>query len=81
MALACGTPVITSNNSSGPEIVGDAGILVNPYNIDEIAGAMIKVLTDKKLYDSLVEKGLRRAKDFSWENTACQTLKAYEELG
>jgi glycosyltransferase involved in cell wall biosynthesis len=79
-AMACGTPVITSNNSSGPEIVGDAGILVNPYNTDEIAEAMIDVLTDKKLYDSLVEKGLERAREFSWENTACQTLKVYKKL-
>lgn len=80
-AMACGTPVITSNNSSGPEIVGDAGILVNPYNTDEIAEAMFKCLTDEKLYNSLVEKGLKRAEGFSWKNAACETLKVYEELG
>lgn len=80
-AMACGTPVITSNNSNGPEIVGDAGILVNPYNIDDIAEAMIRYLTDEKLYNSLVRKGLRRAEEFSWTDTARQTLEVYKELG
>ena len=79
-AMACGTPVITSNISSLPEVVGEAGILVDPYNIEEIAQAIRTVLTDPDLRRSMSEKGLERAKLFTWENTARQTIKIYEEV-
>ena len=78
-AMACGTPVITSNISSLPEVVGEAGILVDPYNVEEIAQAIRKVLTDNELRLSMSEKGMERAKLFTWENTARKTLVVYEE--
>ena len=69
-AMACGTPVITSNNTSLPEVMGDCGILVDPYNYGEIADAMERILTDEKLRLELAEKGIERAKLFSWDNSA-----------
>ena len=79
-AMACGTPVITSNTSSLPEVVGDAGIMVNPYNIEEIAEAMYKLLSDQNLQNEMRRQGIERAKQFSWEETAKQTLHAYQEV-
>ena len=79
-AMACGTPVIASNISSLPEVVGDAGILVNPYDVDEIAQAIHEVLVNNRLREEMRVKGLERAKQFSWEKTARETLKAYEEV-
>jgi len=79
-AMACGTPVITSNTSSLPEIVNDAGILVNPYNTDELAEAIYTILSDEHLRRNLIVKGLERIKLFSWKKTAEETLKVYEEV-
>ena len=79
-AMACGAPVITSNSSSLPEIVGGAGILVDPYSVDELAEAMHKVISDDELRKQMRESGLARASLFSWEKTASQTLLIYEEL-
>ncbi|MCS7231965.1 MAG: glycosyltransferase family 1 protein [Elusimicrobiota bacterium] len=79
-AMACGCPVIASNISSLPEIVGDAGILVNPYNIDEICRCIYKVLTDRYLQEDMCKKGLQQAKKFSWYLTAKKTLELYEQL-
>jgi len=79
-AMACGCPVITSNCSAMPEVVGDAGILVNPYNEEEIVCAIERVLTDAELKKQMVEKGLQRAKLYSWEKTARETLKVFENL-
>ncbi len=79
-AMACGTPVITSNVSSLPEVAGDAAILVNPDNIDELAEAIYNVLAFENLQKDLREKGIRRAKRFSWQETAQKTLKVYEEV-
>lgn len=79
-AMACGTPVITSNTSSLPEVVGDAGIMVNPYEIDGLAKAMYEVLTNNGLREDMIKKGLRRAKMFSWERTAKETLEVYQEV-
>ncbi len=73
-AMAVGTPVVTSGVTSLPEVVGDAGLLVNPYNIEEIAFALDQLLTDEDLRARLTEKGLLRAKQFSWEKTASETL-------
>ncbi len=80
-AMACGCPVITSNTSSLPEVVGEAGIMVNPYDTDSLAKAIKQVLTDTKLRDDMVRKGLKQSKKFSWEKTARQTLKVYEKVG
>jgi hypothetical protein len=77
--MACGTPVIVSNTTSLPEVVGDAGVLVNPSRVEEIAHAMHRVATDQALRTALREKGLARARQFSWETTARLTLAAYEE--
>ncbi|MEA2097548.1 MAG: glycosyltransferase family 1 protein [Patescibacteria group bacterium] len=74
-AMACGTPVITSNFSSLPEAVGDAAIMINPYNIDELAKAMEMVLTDKKLINILTTRGFEQIKKFSWKNCARETLR------
>ncbi len=78
-AMACGIPVICSNTSSLPEVVGDAAILIDPYNIEKIAEAMIRVISDEDLKSELKEKGLKRAKAFTWEKTAEETLKVYRE--
>lgn len=79
-AMACGIPVITSDVSSLPEVVGDAALLVAPDKEDEIAGVMEKVLSDRALSEQMAQKGLERAKMFSWEKTAGQTLKIYEKV-
>ena len=62
------------------EISGDAALLINPYNVDEMADAMYKVLTDENLRKDLIKRGLSRAKEFSWEKTARQTLDVYKEI-
>jgi len=77
-AMACGTPVICSNTSSLSEVAGDAAILVNPYDEEEIAQAMKRVLSNPDLREKMKRKGLERAKLFSWEQTAKKTLKVYQ---
>ncbi len=79
-AMACGCPVITSNTSSLPEVVGEAGIMVNPYDVDALAGAMGRVLTDQRLRSGMIERGLAQAKGFSWEKTARETGEVYERV-
>jgi len=79
-AMACGTPVITSNTSSLPEVVGDAGIMVDPYNVDGLAKAMYEVLTNDGLREELRKRGLERAKLFSWKKCAEEHLRVYEEV-
>ncbi|MCK4592395.1 glycosyltransferase family 4 protein [Candidatus Parcubacteria bacterium] len=74
-AMSVGTPVITSNFSSLPEAVGDAAIMVNPYNLDELAKTMGMALSDKKLMDILIERGYERVKNFSWKKCAEETLE------
>ena len=78
-AMACATPVITSNLSALPEVSGGAALLVNPYNVDDIAEAMAKICTDAALRDQLVAFGLVNARRFDWDETARQTLKIYDE--
>jgi glycosyltransferase involved in cell wall biosynthesis len=73
-AMACGTPVITSNISSLPEVAGDAAILVDPHSVAEIADAMKSIAASSKLRDELRHKGLERAQQFSWEKTAKLTM-------
>lgn len=77
-AMACGTPVITSNTSSLPEVVGDAGMLVDPRSADELADAMQRVLSDGELRTEMRTKGLERARQFSWQKAAKETVSVYE---
>jgi glycosyltransferase involved in cell wall biosynthesis len=79
-AMASGVPVVVSNLSSLPEVVGEAGRLVDPASIDSIADGLLEVLTDKNLRDGMIAKGLERAKQFSWESTARKTLEVFESL-
>jgi glycosyltransferase involved in cell wall biosynthesis len=79
-AMACGIPVVTSNTSSLPEVAGDAALLVDPYSVDEIAAAMRRVLCDPDVAAELCAKGLQRAKQFSWERTARETIAVYEKV-
>ena len=79
-ALACGTPVIASNQGSLPEIAGDGGLLLEQDDVDGLAGAMEKLLNDDTLWGNLREKGLAHAARFSWEKTARETLAVYREV-
>ena len=79
-AMACGTPVIASNTSSMPEVLGDAALLVSPTDIRALASAMNDVLTSPHLSDQLAERGLQRSRMFSWERTARETLTVYERV-
>ncbi|MBD3182579.1 glycosyltransferase [Candidatus Poribacteria bacterium] len=78
-AMQSGCPVVCSNLSSLPEIVGDAGVLVDPDDVKETADAMERILMDEKYRKRLVSKGKLRAKEFSWEKTARQTLEAMKQ--
>jgi len=79
-ALACGVPVVGSNASSVPEIVGDAGILVDPKDARAMAGALIAVCTEDPLHDDLSERALKQAEKFSWEKCTRETVAAYEAV-
>jgi glycosyltransferase involved in cell wall biosynthesis len=76
-AMACGTPVITSNLSCLPEVAGDAAVLCDPHAIDSISEAILSILTDPGRREDLVRRGLARAAGFTWERTARETLAAY----
>ncbi len=79
-AMSSGVPVIASNTSCIPEVVGEAGILVNPLDVLQMAGAITRVLSDKALHASLREKGMERAKSFTWDRAAQETLVLYREI-
>ena len=79
-AMACGTPVIASNTSSLPEVVGEAGLLVNPHDIHTLVAALKRVLADEHLRAEMKAQGLERAQAFTWERTARETLRVYEEV-
>lgn len=79
-AMACGTPVVTANLSAMPEVAGDAGVLVDPHSSQAIADAITQLHNDPNYYQTLVGKGLERAKQFTWENTAAQIAQLYEQL-
>jgi len=79
-AMACGTPVITSNIYSMPEVAGDAAVLVNPYDVDEIAEAISELLSNQQKRESLIQKGLERAKQFTWEKSAREHLEVYKRV-
>ena len=80
-AMASGTPVITSNNSSLPEVVGEAGILVNPDSVEEISEAIAKILDGEEDYvNDLIFKGKERAKNFTWEKSTKLLEDIYEMM-
>jgi len=79
-AMACGTPVVCSNTSSLPEIVGEAAVTFDPLNVVEMAQAIAKALGDEELRKEMMERGLAQAQKFSWERTACETLALYREV-
>jgi glycosyltransferase involved in cell wall biosynthesis len=78
-AMASGIPVVAANCTSLPEVVGNAGILVNPDDTDEIAGAIIAVITGGKKRERMIEAGFKRAKAFSWSSCAVHTLAVYKK--
>lgn len=79
-AMACGAPVIVSNVSSLPEVVGKAGLLIDPYSIDQIEQAIRTIISDKKLQSKCIRLGLIQSKKFSWEKMARVTLKVFNKL-
>jgi glycosyltransferase involved in cell wall biosynthesis len=79
-AMACGTPVLCSNTSSLPEVVGDAAVLFDPTDVEVIARALEQALSDRVLRDRLREQGLQRAAQFTWSHAAAQTAEIYRTL-
>ncbi len=79
-AMACGTPVVASNRSSIPEVVGASAILIDPDDAAGMAAALRKIRDDAIFRENLIAKGYHRAKQFSWEETARKTLAVYEEV-
>jgi glycosyltransferase involved in cell wall biosynthesis len=79
-AMACGAPVITSNTSSLPEVVGDAALQIDPYNTDALARAILQVLENEQLRDELRQRGYARAQHFTWPKSASKMLSVYQRL-
>jgi glycosyltransferase involved in cell wall biosynthesis len=80
-AMASGTPVVTSNVSSLPEVAGDAAVLVDPLDPEAIADGIYRVLTDETLRDTLRRRGPARARQFSWEASVRRVREIYDEVG
>ena len=80
-AMASGTPVVTSNISSLPEVAGGAAVLVDPYDVDSIADGVRRVLENPVFADELRRKGALRAREFSWERSVARTSELYETVG
>ncbi|NET33111.1 MAG: glycosyltransferase family 4 protein, partial [Cyanothece sp. SIO1E1] len=78
-AMACGTPVITANLSSLPEVTGNAALLVDPYSVDEISAAMSTVAHDGQVRSHLRQAGLTRASQFSWAKTGQATVEVLQQ--
>lgn len=79
-AMACGTPVITSNTSSLPEVVGDAGLMVDPKDTEAMSKSMHELLTNESMKEELVSRGLKRSKLFKWDDGARKTQEIYKNL-
>jgi glycosyltransferase involved in cell wall biosynthesis len=79
-AMACGAPVLVSNTSSLPEVVGDAGLTADPEDVDALAEAMARVLTDRPLAERMVHAGRRRAERFTWDEAARQHIAIYRRV-
>jgi glycosyltransferase involved in cell wall biosynthesis len=77
--MACGVPIITSNTSSLPEVVGNAGIMVDPNDIESLSDEMYRVLKDKELNRQMRRDGLKRSNMFSWEKMVNEVLEVYNE--
>jgi glycosyltransferase involved in cell wall biosynthesis len=80
-AMACGTPVVTSNVSSLPEVVGEAGLTVDPTDIYALANAISRALQDVQLRQQMIEHGLARAAEFTWQRAARQLRQVYQQVG
>ena len=79
-AMACGTPVLSSDQGSLPEVVGDTGVFFDPYNIASISEAIVKMATDNALYNDLSEQALARAATFTWPRAAALAMTYLENL-
>ena len=79
-AMACGAPVITAKTTALPEVAGDAAVLINPVEVEELADAIVRVLEEPELRESLRAKGFERVKRFTWERAARQTLAVYRDV-
>ena len=79
-AMAHGTPVVTSNTSSIPEVVGNAAVMVNPENVFDIQRALYRVLLDQNLREKLKSRGVEQARKFSWEESVSRMLRVYHEV-
>ena len=79
-AMACGAPVVCSDRTSLPEVVGSAGVLVDPEDADHLAAALLRVLSDQHYADDLRARGLARARQFTWEQVAAQTSALYAQV-
>ena len=79
-AMACGCPVICSNAASLPEVAGGAAVLIDPFQVDDLASAVDQVVGDGALREDLIQKGFSRAAQFSWERTARQTLEVFKAV-
>lgn len=78
--MACGTPVVTSNISSLPEVAGDAALMVNPYDVNAITEAIKRILEDDELRQLLIKRGLDQAKRFTWQQSARKLRQIYEQV-
>lgn len=79
-AMQCGTPVIVGDRTSLPEVVGDAALLVDPFDVNAIAAALERVVTDEALREDLRRKGLEQARKFSWEKAARETFEIFRRV-
>ena len=79
-AMACGCPVITSNATSLPEVAGNAALIVSPHSTEELAEAMVRIDSDAETRTRLIELGIQRARQLTWENCARETLNAYRRF-
>lgn len=79
-ALFCGVPVIVSKTASLPEVVGDAGVLFDPYSVEDIRNAIVRVINDKALQKTMIQKGFKQAKKFSWEKMAKEVIEVLENV-
>ena len=79
-SMTCGTPTVSGRTLDAPEFAGDAGLLADPDQPDELASQLIRLLTDKTLYDSIREKGLAKAAQYRWELTAQGTAAVYRSM-
>ena len=79
-AMACGTPVLGSDKTSVPEIIGDAGMITNPDDVEEFAHKLYILVSDKAKRDEYISKGIQRSSAFSWDRTAEETLKVFSKI-